>query len=652
MKGYCLLIITLFLSLYALCQETGEEILMTIGDRPVTLSEFERIYKKNNTGDDILEKKSVEEYLELFINFKLKVIEAENLGLDTLPAFRKELKGYRNQLAKPYLTDREYSEKLIKEAYDRLKTEVNVSHILIKLPNHPSPEDTLRNYNKAIRIRQRILLGESFEAIARGASDDPSAKSNGGNLGYFTAFRMVYPFESAAYNLEVGEISMPVRTRYGYHIIKAENKRESQGKIKVAHIMIAIPRGSKPEIFKKAEEKIYDIYAKLQQGEDFSELAGNFSEDPGSAKNGGELEWFGTGRMIPEFESAAFALNKNGEISKPVKTGFGWHIIKLLDRKELESFNELKPELSIRIARDERSVLSNKSLIDKLKTEYNFKLDSTRLAEFYDAVKPAKNNLGFDINGANSFYKPLFSFANQKFNQNDFFNFIKKYTSGIEYYSANEFVNTLINDFVSGKILEYEDTQLEKKYPEFRYLIKEYHDGILLFELTDKMVWSMAVSDTIGLEKFYKDNKNSYMWEKRVDATIYTCSNDSRIQELIKMLKKQKTKGYTETYLLDYFNTTPDEKYLTIENGVFTKGDHRIVDMVNWEKGITNIPVHEGEITIIVINSVINPQPKTLDEAKGLVTSDFQNFLDENWIRELRKKYKVNVNKKLLIKIN
>ncbi|MCK4464460.1 MAG: peptidylprolyl isomerase [Bacteroidales bacterium] len=532
-----------------------------------------------------------------------------------------------------------------------MKTEVNVSHILVKLPNHPSPEDTLRVYNKAIKIRDRILLGESFEAIARGSSDDPSAKSNGGNLGYITAFRMIYPFESAAYNLEVGKISMPVRTRYGYHIVKVKNKRESQGEIKVAHIMISVPRGSKPEIFKKAEEKIYDIYTKLQQGEDFAELAGNYSEDPGSAKKGGELEWFGTGRMVPEFESAAFALERNGEFSKPLKTAFGWHIIKRLDRKELESFAQLKPELSRRIARDQRSALSKKLLINKLKTEYNFKLDSSGLKEFYSTVEPSQTGTGFDIRKANSLYQPLFSFANQVYNQNDFFNFIQKFVSSKEYHSVKEFVDQLFNKFTGGKILDYENSQLEKKYPEFRYLMKEYHDGILLFELTDKLVWSKAVWDTVGLRNFYKENKNNYMWGKRVETTIYTCQNDSRTKELAKMLKKRRKKGYTETYLLNHFNTGSEKKYLSIENGVFAKGDRGIIDSIDWKKGITPVFEYGGKPTIAIINRVIKPQPKTLEEARGIITSDYQDFLDKQWIRELREKYKVNINKELLSKI-
>lgn len=651
MKRYCLLIITLLLSLYTRCQETGEEILMTIGHSPITLSEFERIYKKNNTGNNVLDKKPVDEYLELFINFKLKVIEAERLGLDTLSEFKKELKGYRSQLAKPYLTDREFSEELIKEAYNRLKTEINVSHILVKLPKQPSPEDTLRAYNKAIKIRDRILLGESFETTARGSSDDPSAKNNGGNLGYITAFRMIYPFESAAYNLEVGKISMPVRTRYGYHILKVNNKRESQGEVKVAHIMIAVPGGSKPEFFKKAEEKIYDIYTKLLQGEKITELAGNYSEDPGSAKKGGELEWFGTGRMVPEFESAAFALERNGEFSKPFKTAFGWHIIKRLDRKELESFAQLKPELSRRIARDERSALSKTSLINKLKAEYNYKLDSFRLKDFYSTVEHSQTSTGFDIRRANSLYQPLFSFANQVYNQNDFFNFIQKFVASKEYHSVKEFVDQLFNNFTGGKILDYENSQLEKKYPEFRYLMKEYHDGILLFELTDKMVWSKAVSDTVGLRDFYEENKNNYMWEKRVEATIYTCHNDSRTKELAKMLKNRRKKDYTETYLINHFNTGSKEKYLSIENGIFAEGDRGIIDSIDWDKGITTVFEYNEKPTIVIISRVIKPQPKTLEEARGIITSDYQNSLDKQWIRELREKYKVNINKGLLAKI-
>ncbi len=628
-------------------QELLEEIVMTIGDRKITAGEFERIYKKNNTGEGILDKKTVDEYLELFVNFKLKVIEAENLGLDTIPSFLKELSGYRNQLSKPYLTDNETTERLIREAYDRMKTEVSASHILVRLPSNPTPEDTLQAYNKALRIIDRLELGESFEAIARGASDDPSAKTNGGNLGYFTAFRMIYPFESVVYNTDVGDITMPVRTNFGYHIIKVSDKRSSRGEVKVAHIMVATPRGSDNEVLKKAREKIDMIYEKLKQGNPFDSLALNCSDDQGSARNGGELPWFGTGRMIPEFEEAAFNLQQPGELSKPIQTSYGWHIIKLIDKKPLDSFEELKPEIKQWIAGDNRSLIGKNAFIDQLKKEYNFKLSGEALAEFYEALDPAFLSDFANPGKAASLNGPLFSFAGIPYNQNDFMDYIRKYPGKVRTLDIREYINEMFIQYSNQELMSYEEAHLEEKYPEFKYLMQEYHDGILLFELMDKMVWSKAVLDSVGLQEFYKNNKSNYLWEDRVNASIYTCENRSMLKELSNMLKKRSRKGYRDEDFLAKFNHE-DKHYLQIEHGLFSKGDHEIIDSIKWQKGITDIIEKNGQPVIVVVHEIIRNQPKTLDEAKGVITSDYQNYLEKEWIRELRAKYPVTINHEIV----
>jgi len=645
------MILCLSITLYG--QEFNEEIVMTIGDREITAGEFERIYNKNNTGEGILDKKTVDEYLELFVNFKLKVIEAENLGLDTMPSFIIELSGYRNQLAKPYLTDNETTEKLIREAYERMETEVSASHILVRLPSNPTPEDTLQAYHKAMRIIDRLKLGESFETIARGASDDPSAKTNGGNLGYFTAFRMIYPFESVVYNTDVGEITMPVRTSFGYHIIKINDKRPSRGEVKVAHIMVATPRGSNDELMINARGKIDMIYEKLKQGDPFDSLALTYSDDQGSARNGGELPWFGTGRMVPEFEEAAFNLQQPGELSKPVQTSYGWHILKLIEKKPLGSFEELKPEIKQWITRDSRSLIGRNAFMDRLKKEYGFTLSGKALAEFYDALDPAFladfANPGKAVNLNN----PLFSFAGVTYNQSDFMDYVRKYPGKVRTSDVREYIDEMFTQYCNQELMNYEEAHLEEKYPEFKYVMQEYHDGILLFELTDKMVWSKAIIDSVGLLEFYKNNKSNYLWEDRVNASIYTCKNRSRLKELSKMLEKRSRKGYSDEDFLAKFNGE-DKYYLQIENGLFSKGDHEIIDSIKWKKGMTDIIQKNGQPVIVIVHEIIRNQPKTLDEAKGIITSDYQNYLEQEWIKQLRAKYPVTINREIVnaIKLN
>jgi len=354
--------------------KSDDSVIETIGTNPVYSSEFSYVYNKNNSGaSDAYSSASVNDYLRLYTNFKLKVKQAEEMGLDTSKAFKKELDGYKKQLAAPYLTEKGLTDKLTKEAYERMKEEVNASHILILVSPDADPADTLAAYNKLIGIRQRALKGESFEKLAQEYSQDPSAKSNKGNLGYFTALQMVYPFETAAYTTKVGEISMPVRTKFGYHLVKVNNRRPSQGQVKVAHIMVRATTGLPAADSLEAKQKIDEIYSKLKQGEDWNELAAQFSDDVNSKNKGGEItNWISAGKMgIPSFEEAALALQKPGDISAPVQTPYGWHIIKLLERKSLEPYSVLEPSIKTKVNKD-RSDVNKIALIQRLKKEDNF----------------------------------------------------------------------------------------------------------------------------------------------------------------------------------------------------------------------------------------------------------------------------------------
>jgi peptidyl-prolyl cis-trans isomerase SurA len=297
----------------------AQEYVIEVNNKKITKQEFLQIYLKNNQNPKF-DKASIDEYLELFKKFKLKVLEAESLGYDTIPKLKKELQGYRKSLSAPYLIDKQENLKVVEEAYKRLQKEVKASHILIRLDEIASPEDTLKAYARIIAIKQRIENGEDFTKIAKEVSEDPSVQTNGGDLGYFTAFQMVFPFEEAAYNTPVGQLSTIIRTRFGYHLLKIFDQRSARGIMKAAHIMVAVKRDGNKSDLDVAKKKIDEIYAKLIAGEKFEDLASNFSDDPGSSEKGGKLPEFGSGtttRMVPEFEEAAFQLNKDGDFSLP-----------------------------------------------------------------------------------------------------------------------------------------------------------------------------------------------------------------------------------------------------------------------------------------------------------------------------------------------
>jgi peptidyl-prolyl cis-trans isomerase SurA len=636
-------------------QDINDEILMTIDDRKVTVEEFERIYHKNNSNT-ALEQQTVDEYLDLFINFKLKVIEAENMGLDTTQAFLREFNGYRKQLAKPYLSDQEEVDNLVKEAFERAQKEVHVEHILIRMNEFAGHEDTTLTYNKAMEIRNRILAGEDFGTMAKAYSDDPSAKSNGGDLGWFTVFRMVYPFETACYNTPKGQISMPFRSRFGYHLVKVLDVRPARGNVQVAHIMVMVPESMTDEQKAKAGEKIDRLYDSIQAGKDFATMASKYSEDRGSAQRGGELPWFGTGRMIKEFEDACFALKNIGDVSRPIRTSFGWHIIKLLDRKTYDDFEEVKADLQSAVTKSDRNAYSRTAMIERIKNKNGFTENPANLQAFYSLVDTSIFTRQWDASGASSLKGVLFTIGDWKVTQGDFARYLDGRQGGRKI-NLKVFINNEYRSFVEQQVLQYEEDQLPGKYPEFRNLVQEYHDGILLFDLTDRMVWSKAVEDSAGLEAFFDENRNNYKWEKRMDATVYTCRDEDVARFAKGLLENQKKKKKTKKPgPADIQSKTiagfADNSCITFENRKLEKGDNDLADKMDWNQDrISGIQTEKGKAVFLVNNKILKPEPKQLEECRGLVTADYQNYLEKKWIESLRAKYPVHVNEELLSRI-
>jgi peptidyl-prolyl cis-trans isomerase SurA len=641
--------IALFIATTAFAQPGDNSTLLSVGGDNVTRGEFMTIYKKNNSNPTAIDKKSVTDYLDLFINFKLKVKEAKDLGLDTVKTFVSELRGYRKQLATPYLTDKEVNDKLLTEAYDRSKKDVRASHILIKCDFEALPKDTLTAYKKAMSLRDRINKGEDFNKLAEQFSDDPSAKENKGDLGYFTVFNMVYQFENAAYSTPKGQVSMPVRTRFGYHLVKVEDVRDAQGTIRTAHIMVKLPKDAKQADIDAAKVKIDEVYNKLKGGEKFEDLAAKYSDDKASAKKGGELPWFGTGRMVPEFETAAFGLKADGDYSAPVLTQYGWHIIKRMEKKGVPAFDDVKTEFKSKIGKDSRSEKSKTSLVNKIKVEASFKEDRKMLLDFNKAVDSTIYDGNWKSDKAAALTKVIFNFGNKNYTQQDFAKYIAtRQTKRTKDVSIQAIVNTMYDKFVEESAMTYEDSQLETKYPAFRDLLNEYRDGMLLFEITDKKVWSKAVEDTLGLKGFYDANKTNYMWGERADVTIFKFANKEVAERFRKYMKKNAKNNPTNDQILKEINKN-SQLDLQIEEGVYSKKDNENVDKVSWVAG-TMSPDMDSEKSIIIVrvNKVLPAAPKSISEARGLITADYQNYLEKEWIGKLRKKYSVTIDQNVL----
>ncbi len=640
------LLIALLIGSVDLFAQKKDPVLLTVDGQNITLSEFEAVYKKNNR-DEVVDQNDLKEYLELYINFRLKVREAEELGMDTVKKFIEELKGYQKQLAKPYLTDKEVTEKLVKEAYERSLKDIRASHILLKIGPDALPKDTLEVYNRIMDIRKQAEKGD-FAALAKRFSEDPSAKDNGGDLGWFSALRMVYPFESAAYNTTPGKISMPVRTRFGYHIVKVKEQRDAQGEMSAAHIMIKSAKDASEEDRQAAKKKIDEVKDLLDKGENFEDLARKYSEDRGSANKGGVLPRFGAGRMVPEFEAAAYGLKADGDISEPVLTDYGWHIVKRIERFPVASFEESEETLKAKVAKDSRSQMSQTVVLNRIKKEYGFTenrkaldavgalLDTTLIEGKWDAAK------------AEGLNEALFTIGKKKYTQADFAEYIGTHQTRRRKEDPLVIMNGMYSKYVDESLLAYEESQLPTKYPEYKALLKEYRDGILLFDLTDQKVWSKAVKDTAGLKAFHEKHKNDFMWGERLDAEIYYCQKDSILESLEKELKKKAKKGApAKDELLTQFNAN-SALNLRVEADKYEKDEEEILKNVAWEKGLQG-PFKDGDNQVFVlVKDVLKPEPRTLKEARGLVTAEYQNHLEKEWIKELRGKYKFTANEELL----
>lgn len=618
--------------------QTDSDILVQIDDQAITKEEFVWLYEKNNSyllNDS--EKKTPSEYLDLFINFKLKVMEAQRLGYDTIPGFVSELKTYRDELAKPYLTAIQYTDQMVETAYERMKTEIDASHILILLDQSAMPNDTLQAWNEVMEIRNQLLQGADFGELAVKYSEDPSSKQNKGRLGYFSAFQMVYPFEDAAYKTAVGEITQPVRTSFGYHLIRVNDRRPAKGQIKVAHIMKRLDEHTSEEAVNQQKQQLDSLLAELKSGSDFAKLARQHSDDRRTAQNGGELSWFSSSGMMPEFADPAFELEDDGDLSHVVRTPYGWHIIKRIEYRPVPGFDTLQDFLNEKIRNNaEISQHSSEIFIQNLKKEYNFEQDHQGLDQLTTAIESSTLKSFRPANPE----EVLFQFAEQKVSTKEFVDYLKE--------KVNDKVSTqqAYENFVARTLTKYENSRLEAKYPEFRFLMQEYHDGILLFNLSEDTIWDAAARDSAGLEAFYQKNKSKYHWEERFHGWSIKCENQE-VKDFVEAVFEEDPE-IREDELSDLLKNHFEKTSAKIRFGYFEKGADKLVDHLVW-----NAPKPDDfkDGLHFVRGNKVSPQAKTLGEARGLYISDYQNQLEEQWIKELRKRYRVKINRKVLKKI-
>ena len=593
MKKTFLFVAAAIMSLTATAQN---ETLMTINGKAVSAEEFLYIYEKKNQAGAV-DPKTMDEYLDMFINFKLKVTEAESQGIDTTASFKKELKGYRAQATPKYLQDEAAMDSLIELSWRHMSKDRRAAHIAIQCPMSADSAQTAEALAKINEAYERVTVGkmkverkkvkgrwknvekrqpvEAFDAVARELSTDPSVQETGGEVGWITPFRYVYPLEEAVYNTPVGDISKVFRTQYGFHIVKVEEEREHL-EVKASHIMKMVPADSLDAIKKAQIDSIASELAKAQRDnvqstkEIFAEVAKRESDDRGSSARGGELGWFGKGMMVKPFEDAAFSM-KAGEISAPVRSQYGWHILYKEAERGIQPLDSMRAQIQRQVLRDERAQEADKAFIRKTRAEYNLP------AEMSDA-----------------------------------------------------------------EVKAYADEHLEEKYPELRHLVQEYHDGILLFEVSLREVWDKAAKDTAGLEQFFKANKKKYTWAApKWKGYLIQAKNKSGLKAAKAIIKSAEADSI-QSYIARRVNCD-SVTYVKVQHGLWEQGKNGAVDKYGFKDKKAAFTPNE-ELPIVECVGKKLKAPEAWNDEKGKVTTDYQDYLEAEWVKKLREKYEVKVN--------
>lgn len=648
MKKIFFLAITFFLASNVLFAQKKKDVLITIDETPVYATEFERVYKKNLDLVQDENQKTVDGYLDLFIDYKLKVTEAYDQKFHEKAVYKKELANYQEQLSRFYIYEDNATEDLAKEAYERGLEEVSANHILILSKYSDSPSDTLKAYQKIAALRKRAVKGEDFIALAKNNSEEPNASETAGDLGYFTAFSMVYPFETAAYNTKKGEISDIIRTQFGYHILKVNDRRVREPKRTVSHIMVYDTADDTRTFDPK--ERIEEIYQLLQQGEKFEDLAKQYSDDKGSATTGGTLRPFGKGELRSKlFEEQVFDIKKTGRVTKPFKSEFGWHIARLDKIHTTTTFEEEKEALEKKVKSGDRSKVVTAAVNNKIKEKYGFKLGDPYLTFFKNFTDEALLTGGWEYTSVpTQDNKVIFTIGGKEAKTfNDFAKYLDSNQSRrMRFKTLEEALVSYFEAFERESLKKFYQNQLEKEDEKYAAIINEYRDGLLIFDLMRENIWNKAKKDTVGQQRFFDNNRAQYSWDERVSAIIVNATSQQYADQAKEMLQQ----GKDAKEIKEALNDETGVKAIVTE-GKFELSDKNLPDGFVKKEGVSQTYVKGTTHTVVKVLEILPPMQKSLDDVRGRVLSDFQVKVEEDWIESLRNKYDVSVNKKTLKKL-
>lgn len=679
----------------AMAQQPADEVLFDMNGKHYYKAPFMKEFLRSVGKDPAAaptactyeKRKALEEYVQLYVNFQAKLTDAYDLGFDTLPSLNKELASYRKELAAPYLIDSVTLQSLLHEAYERNHYVLHAAHILVPCAETDLPADTLKAYSHAMDLYGQIMSGTDFFTVSKNerrsqmlASRDPEVRAKAdqlgpaeGDLGCFTVFDMIYPFETAAYALQPGQVSMPVRSRYGYHIIKLFERHEHYGKLQMAHIWI-------PDTDPKAEGKIHQAYNQIKAGEDFAKVAKNYSADRNTSRVGGLMAEMTPNQLPSEYIGAVASGMPEGAVSKPFQTRFGWHIVSLIKKESIPPFESMVPYYKSRMSRGERSTRPQHIFAEQCKSRYDF-VDYTKVrvskkknapyaaslaavrALLTDSIFSAIFN--YDSNQITDM-RPLFKIGDRQFDSRQLAQYIYQTKKVRARCDLDVFVQNRYDEYVEAMLVKYADDHLERDNAEFAALMDEYRHGLMIFAYNDKMVWSRAIKDSLGFEDFYKQasaakdyndtNDAPYFWNDRARVHVYTILDSAQLEsdKALKMVRKAQKKGWDSTRLMDAFAAKVREgrTYIAEEVRLVEKDHQQLLSASEWRLGtyvhaidsatkVANLPAGKDGYQLLVVEQLLQPELKSCQEARGYYLSDYQNYLEAENVKRLREKYNV-----------
>jgi peptidyl-prolyl cis-trans isomerase SurA len=632
MRKICILLI---ISLFFANAKAQDKVVATVNGQKIMRSELVRRYKDRATTDD-MKKITEKEFLTYLINEKLKVAEANNLRFDTITAVKDEYLKATEKISFPYLYDTAMFSSLAHEAYQRMQTDIESQHILIRLDSWASPADTLIAWNKLIEARNRIMSGEDFAKVAASVSNDPNTKSTGGYLGWATVFKFVYPFETALYQTPKGTVSMPFRTQFGYHIVRVINTRPSRGEVNVAHLALRVPDESLNDtIYARANQLYIDLKNGYNLKKAFRERTDNGKNPLASITTG----WIGTNQLGGTFDSVAFSISEKGQYAAPFRSRYGWHILMLADKRPVGTYAERLKDISDLIQKNERGMFPRKKILNRLNAEYKPVINYNTFEGFYtipDTTLKSGNWNYWNLPQSVKFDAVLLTFAQQSFTVNDFWTFAQKYKDQVTTKPAKPAMDYLLNSWVDEKIFEYEKSQLSAKYPKYANDCYDAKNMVYATMYNQLHIYKPAETDSVGLNAFYQTNKTKYMWDKRLEAFLVSGADSLLMTEVFKKVKDISATGDSlkgiEAMIRKDYPTISIEKMLL---------DPTSIPSAENSVALSDLTSYPGMQAFSYTTGLVPPMPKLLSEVYALQLADYKQYLEKKNTELLRSKAKI-----------